>query len=103
MLLVLAGLACRGTTAPTTASVQFTLDAPFCGGNSSYSFTLQIDQRVVGTEMLKDRQTSQAYSTSSGQHVIGARIGTTVIFTPDTMVVLKGGETFTRVLPFYCS
>ena len=92
--------ACGGTTAPSAAYVQFRSDAPFCG---PFLYTFTIDGKTVGTERLKHDQTSSPYATVAGTHRLSAKLDGIVTPTPDTTVVLRGGETFTRVLPFYCS
>jgi hypothetical protein len=100
-LVILAAAACGDSTAPATASVQFKVDAPFCGSTKN-TYQLSIDNSVVGIESLSDRQTSQIYHTSAGSHVLGSGlVGSPTV--SDTTVTLHGGEMFTAIAPLYCS
>jgi hypothetical protein len=94
---------CSRSTEPAAATVQFKYVNSLCAG-TMITFEFSIDHRVVGAERFRDGQTSQAYSTSPGAHVIGATIPTLGrSFLQDTTVVLAAGQTFTREMFVYCS
>ena len=50
-------LSCRDATAPSNSLIQFKVEAPLCGG-SQIKFRFAIDHVVIGTEILRDGQTS---------------------------------------------
>jgi hypothetical protein len=102
MAFVVAGAACGGPTEPAAAFVRFTSDSPFCGG-MPFTYKFVLDGRVLGTERLKHAQVSQAYETTPGTHIVTALFDGTINSVPDTTITLRAGETFTRVLSFYCS
>lgn len=98
--------ACHHTTQPAAATVFFSLDAPFC------SFVLPVQLSVDGVAVADTfrvnvappaRTVSRGVATSAGTHTLGALAGPPGLVWPDTTVTLAAGETFTRVLPFYCS
>lgn len=102
-LLVLDTESCSRTTAPATAAVQFKYVNPLCAG-TMITFEFSIDHRVVGTARFRDGQTSPAYATSPGAHVLSATIPTLGRgFLADTTVVLAEGQTVTREMFVYCS
>lgn len=93
------------------ATLYFSLDAPFCGIALPVQFL--VDSVQIGTDTFRvnlapNHTTSRGFGTAPGAHVLGARVGLGAAYypwpaTPDTVVTLSAGTTFTRVLPFYCS
>ena len=89
--LLLLGLAsCTTDPVVTTATVDFTLDAPFCGFRQPVQFL--IDSVLVGTDTFSvnytpQHLTSQTFTTSAGSHRIGARFVSGYVW-PDTVVTL---------------
>jgi hypothetical protein len=81
--------------------VRFFLDAPFCLG-SRIPLQFSIDATVVGGATLMDRDTSSAYATSPGSHVLRAQL-VGALFEQDTTVLLRAGDRYTMRLDFYCS
>jgi hypothetical protein len=97
--LLTAGVACQESVAPDPI-VQFRMESQTCGGPISFQFS--IDQVPVGTESLRDRQTSAAYPTAAGQHAFRvAWVGGS--FVHDELATVRAGETFTVIVNPYCS
>ena len=94
-----AALSCHHATAPKTAKVQWKLDAPLCGG---LTFRFEIDHVEVGTVMLSHNGTTPLYSTSVGEHSLSTNFTSGGTYR-DTTVTLRGGQTYTDVVSFYCS
>jgi hypothetical protein len=101
VLIVVAVLSCRDATAPNNSFIQFKVDAPLCGG-SQIKFRFAIDDVVIGTEMLRDGQTSLQYPTTAGQHGISTSVYTAP-FTADSTVTLIAGGTTAYPTSVYCS
>ena len=83
---------------PDPATVQFKVDAPFCGPRK---LQFLIDLNVVGNETLSQGQTSRVFTTTLGPHDIRAVASTG--FTQDTVVTLTAGETLILTYSEYCS
>jgi hypothetical protein len=108
--LALAGIfaplaACGGASEPTpTATVAFTIDAPFCGSRIPAVFS--IDGVRVGADtfvvhLAGEHLTTRPFTTAPGRHTLGATAG---YYTwPDTQVTLGPGQALTHTLSFYCS
>jgi hypothetical protein len=95
-------LACTKLNEPALPpTVQFRLDAPFCG---SMSIRFLIDGTQVGAGTLSHGMMSPAYQTTAGQHLVRGsfQFGTSQI-PRDTTVTLQDSQAFVRVLEFYCS
>ena len=88
-----------GSTEPT--GLQFTMDAPLCGG-STYHLVFAVDGTTVGDESLKHGQTSAVYPLTTGPHTIrvgfpnGAKL-------QETMVTYRGEGVLNVTIDFYCS
>ncbi|MES2176587.1 MAG: hypothetical protein V4550_01885 [Gemmatimonadota bacterium] len=95
------GIGCRSPTEPPFAIVQFSIQAPLCGG-SVYNWQFSIDGVVVGTEMLHGSQTSQLYHTPPGDRVLTAAIIGTQ-FSSETRLTLRADQTFVHIVTLYCS
>lgn len=89
---------------PPASTVEFRVESPFCGP-SAYPLRLSIDSVVVGTDTLRDGQTSPRFATTPGQHRLGAAVtgGTFSGFALDTAVTLRADTVFTEVVNLYCS
>ena len=105
--LIVGAVRCSRSTeanaAPAAAVVRFAYVNPTCAG-TVLTFQFSIDHNIVGIESFRDGQTSRAYPTAPGVHVIGATFptaGRSVV--ADTTVVLAAGQTFTREMFVYCS
>jgi hypothetical protein len=103
---VAAVLGCQGIdpVAPS-ATIYFALDAPLC--SSVLPVQLSIDRAVVRTDTFRVNvsnpyTTSVGFTTSAGNHTLGARVVAGYVW-PDTVVTVKAGSILTKALPFYCS
>jgi len=96
-------VACSSDSPPDVTSVQFLVQSPFCGAHD-YGVQFSIDSVLVGTDTLKDKQTSTLFLTAPGAHHLGARL-TTVFpgLMMDTLVTIPAGTVFTQVFDIYCS
>ena len=101
-LLLLCLAACTSST-PKATSVQFLVQSPFCGPHD-YAMQFSIDSVLVGTDTLKDKETSAQFPTTSGVHRLGARL-TTVFpgLKMDTVVIIPADTVFTQIFDIYCS
>ncbi len=86
-------------------TVAFTLNAPLC--SSIIPVQLSIDNAPVAVDTFSvnvraNHTTSRSFTTTVGQHTVGARVIGGYVWT-DTTVMLQAGQTFIRTLPFYCS
>ena len=96
----LAGASCEAVTGPATA-VGFEVDAPLCSG-VHFPLRFSIDAQDVGEDTLVDGDSSRAFGTNPGTHLIRA-VFLSVPTARDTIVTLQAGERFTMKLDFYCS
>ena len=96
---VIASMSCNQSTEPEAAHVRFKLDAPTCG---SLSFRFAIDYVDVDTLMLAHDHYTPVYATTAGEHAVTTRFPNGVAYR-DTTVMLRAGQTYTDVIPFYCS
>jgi hypothetical protein len=102
LFLLLAALGCNDSpTATHNAEVQFRVNAPLCSGGR-FGFQFAIDQEMVGSDTLLDKQLSKVYSATPGPHLLGVWRNS-ARFIPDSAVVLQAGETHVEVVEFYCS
>ena len=104
LVAILEVLSCTGCHAdtPDNAQVLFKTDAPFC---SPLLIEKVIDGVVAARDTMRNGQASAAVIVAPGRHVLGARVISFSVQIPfnDTTVTLAANESFTRVLPFYCS
>ena len=84
------------TTAPQIAEVQFRVDGLTCTGSATILFF--IDGAQIGSEALNAGQTSQAYLTTPGTHLAGARTATSSYTWPTGSFTFTANETFTVLL-----
>ena len=104
VLLLFAALAACSTVTPKETSVQFLVLSPFCGPNS-YSIRFSIDSVLVGTDTLKDKESSPRFVTTPGGHRLNARVTAAPFtgLTMDTLVTVPADTVFTQVFDIYCS
>lgn len=97
-LLLSTGAGCSGDgiSGPSSGSVLFKIDAQTCTGSGTITFF--IDGSAVGTETLSTGATSKAYTTTAGQHIVGAREGTSGYTWPSQTVTVPAGSTYTALL-----
>lgn len=105
LLLVSLLAGCGDEAAAPHATVFFMLDAPLC--SSAIVARFSIDGVTVGSDTFRvrlppDDTVSQGFETRAGTHTLGAEAVGGLVW-PDTTVRLTAGETFQRLLPFYCS
>jgi hypothetical protein len=99
-------LACSGAdSVAARATVFFAIDAPLC--SSIIPVVFLIDNEEVGTDTFvvnlgSPHLTSRGFEISAGQHTLSARVSNGFVW-PDQRVNLVRGQTFTHMLPFYCS
>jgi hypothetical protein len=103
MLAAVVGGCSSGESTSATA-VTFRITAPYCGA-ISYAFRFTIDSAQVGTDTLRDGESSTRYPTTPGRHVLGAAVtaGSFAHFSFDTTVTLPADTTFVQVVDIYCS
>jgi len=98
---VVAGLsACESYTSLGAPAVRFRMESATCGGPITFEFS--IDQHVIATEALRDRQTSAAFPTTPGEHSTRAAV-VNGSFVHDSTIDLRPGENATVILSPYCS
>lgn len=85
--------------------MQFRVQSPFCGPTNAYPLRFSIDNAVVGSDTLRDTQTSRRFATSAGPHRLGATATGGIFpgFTLDTTVTLPADTVFTQIVDIYCS
>ena len=105
-IVAFAAVACSAcTTAPSRATVFFTIDAPLC--SSRIPVELFIDSARVATDTFvvnlgPAHLTTRGFETGVGQHTLSAR--TTIGYVwPNKLVTIAAGKTAVDTLPFYCS
>lgn len=99
-------LACGGggdastAPAPTTGAVYWKLDGATCSVSTPVSIQFFIDGSNVGTESLSSASAqSKGYTTSAGQHVLGARLSNTGVAWGSITATVPAGSSYTAVLP----
>jgi hypothetical protein len=104
--LCVAGLfACADDPSAPGGTVVFVLEAPLCSSTLPVEFL--IDSVVAGRDTFRvnlspEDTISPTFRVQGGTHLLGARVVNGYIW-PDTTVTIAGGESITRILPFYCS
>jgi len=99
-------VACRANPAAPQPTVSFLLDAPLCSSQIPVQFSidhLQVGADLFVVNLANQHLQSQAFTTTAGQHTLGARVVTTGYAWPDKTVLLVQGQAFTDTLPFSCS
>jgi hypothetical protein len=96
---------CDSNPAAPRTTVVFILDAPLCSSMLPMEFS--IDSVLVGSDTFRVRlppndTISPSFRTTPGSHSLGAHVINGLIW-PDTAVTLTEGESFSLLLPFYCS
>ncbi|MEO8140590.1 MAG: hypothetical protein ABI742_13135 [Gemmatimonadota bacterium] len=96
---------CGSDPAAPRTTVEFVLDAPLCSSMLPVEFS--IDSVLVGSDTFRvrlppDDTISPSFATTPGSHSLGAHVINGLIW-PDTTVTLAEGESFSLILPFYCS
>jgi len=104
MVVALALVGCASTTMPGTTGVQFKVQSPFCGPNA-YPFRFSIDSVLVGSDTLKDKESSPAFATTAGQHRLDVRMAGPPFqnFVFDTTVTVVQDSLFVQIVDLYCS
>ena len=98
-------VSCANPSAPEP-TVSFMIDAPLC--SSKIPVELSVDNVLVATDTFivnlgTDHLVSRAFTTSVGQHTLGARVTFNGYTWPEKRVTLMQGQSVTDTLPFYCS
>ena len=99
-VLPLATMSCDGSTDLSNPVVRFRMESATCGGPITFQFS--IDEQVVGTEALRDRETSTGFTTTAGEHAVRAAIVSGALVNHST-VTLRPGASETIILSPYCS
>src|SRR5437870_4153120 len=101
LALLLAVVSC-GSTEPDS-SVQFTMDAPFCGG-SPFPWVFVVDSAEVGRESLPDKASSKLYPVTRGMHKVQVKFPSGTTFRSWTIPSIDDrSHIFEFTIDFYCS